>query len=75
MDRILAVDRSVCGGSGTCEAMHPQLFAVGDDGYAVALKTRLVDPADIEAADSVIDVCPTEAILLTAAPGGADGDG
>ncbi|WP_053643239.1 MULTISPECIES: ferredoxin [unclassified Streptomyces] len=61
----LSVDAAVCTGAGTCEAMHPRLFKVRDEGYAVPLRTVLVDPADIEDADSVLDVCPTEAIRLT----------
>ncbi|ONH22760.1 ferredoxin [Pseudofrankia asymbiotica] len=65
MRKILSIDTTVCKGAGTCGAMHPQLFSVGDDGYAVARRTDLVDPADIAAAASVVDVCPTEAIQLT----------
>ncbi|MFD9408943.1 ferredoxin [Streptomyces sp. NPDC059989] len=76
MSEILTIDTTVCTGAGTCEAMHPQLFKVGAEGYAVALKRELVDPADIEAASSVVDVCPTEAIRVALAGARAgDGDG
>lgn len=76
MSRFLTIDTTVCTGAGTCEAMHPQLFRVGAEGHAVALKTELVDAEDIEDASSVLDVCPTEAIMLAAARGRADdGDG
>ncbi|MCX5387485.1 ferredoxin [Streptomyces sp. NBC_00083] len=64
--RILTIDTGACTGAGTCEAMHPQLFKVGVEGYAVPLKRELVDPVDIEDASSVLDVCPTEAIRLAA---------
>ncbi|MFF4873934.1 ferredoxin [Streptomyces sp. NPDC090109] len=68
----LSVDTTACTGAGTCEAMHPRLFKVRDEGYAVPLRTELADPADIEDAASVLDVCPTEAIRLAeaAAPPG-----
>ncbi|WKD32045.1 ferredoxin [Streptomyces xanthophaeus] len=69
MTHILSVDKTVCTGAGTCEAMHPKLFRVVDDGYAVALRTELDDPADVRDAGDVLDVCPTEAILLTLAAG------
>ncbi|GAA3942809.1 hypothetical protein GCM10022244_58310 [Streptomyces gulbargensis] len=67
MTHKLSVDKTVCTGAGTCEAMHPKLFRVVEEGYAVALKTDLDDPADIRDATSVLDVCPTEAIMLALA--------
>ncbi|MBG0856950.1 ferredoxin [Streptomyces spinoverrucosus] len=72
--KILSIDTAVCTGAGTCEAMHPQLFRVSAEGYAVALKTELVEPEAIEAASSVLDVCPTEAIRLASAESQSDGD-
>jgi len=72
MRSILSIDRMVCTGAGTCEAMHPRLFAIGADGYAVPRRIELEDLADIADAASVVDVCPTQAIQLTAVRDGAE---
>lgn len=64
---ILSVDSTVCTGAGTCEAMHPDLFRVGPEGFAVVSRAELTDPDDIEAAAGVLDVCPTEAVRLVLA--------
>nr|WP_223183953.1 MULTISPECIES: ferredoxin [unclassified Streptomyces] len=60
----MSIDAAACTGAGTCEAMHPELFRVGAEGYAVVSRTELTDPGDIEAASGVLDVCPTEAVRL-----------
>ncbi|MBN3931896.1 ferredoxin [Streptomyces verrucosisporus] len=64
---LLSIDAAACTGAGTCEAMHPELFRVEPAGHAVVSRTELTDPADIEAATDVLDVCPTEAVRLTPA--------
>jgi ferredoxin len=59
--RVL-VDRERCVGSGTCEALAPELFEVGDDGVVELLRP---DPAgdDAEVRDAVA-ACPTGALSL-----------
>ncbi|MER7761402.1 ferredoxin [Streptomyces sp. NPDC097619] len=73
MSHTLGVDHTVCTGAGTCEAMYPKLFKVVPEGYAVAVKTELDDPEDVQSARNVLDVCPTEAIMIALA-GGAPSD-
>lgn len=70
---ILSIDSTACTGAGTCEAMHPALFRVGAAGHAMVSRRELTDSQDIEAAEAVLDVCPTEAVRL--APAGSSGEG
>ena len=61
MTRVL-VDRERCVGSGTCEALAPDLFEVGDDGVVEVLRA---DPTgDDEAARDAVSACPTRALSL-----------
>ena len=61
MIRVL-VDRERCVGSGTCEALAPDLFEVGDDGVVEVLRP---DPgADEQAARDAVHACPTGALSL-----------
>ena len=61
MTRVV-VDRDRCVGSGTCEALAPDLFEVGDDGVVGLLRQ---DPAgDHEAARDAVSACPTGALSL-----------
>jgi ferredoxin len=57
--RVL-VDSNVCIGSGTCEALQPAAFRVGDDGIAVVL----MDEVDAEAALDAVRSCPSGAISI-----------
>ena len=61
MTRVL-VDRERCVGSGTCEALAPDLFEVGDDGVVELLRP---DPEgdDAEVREAV-SACPTSALSL-----------
>jgi ferredoxin len=60
--RVL-VDRERCVGSGTCEALAPDLFEVGDDGIVEVLRQ---DPAeDDDAARDAVSACPTGALSLS----------
>jgi ferredoxin len=55
------VDRDVCVGTGSCEALCPAVFEVGDDGISV-VKADPVPPDQEKAAREAIENCPVEAI-------------
>jgi ferredoxin len=57
------VDRKRCVGSGTCEAIAPDVFEVGDDGLLVLL---LPEPGDDGLPDvqDAVQACPTRALTL-----------
>ena len=63
----LTIDRDTCAGCGTCEALAPEYFKLGDDGKAEVLKPVIegtkeeVDKAVSEIQEAV-DTCPVEAI-------------
>lgn len=60
----ILIDHTLCQGHGQCEEVAPNLFHVGDDGLARALK-------EAESADEValtreaIRRCPADAITLS----------
>jgi ferredoxin len=62
MSRI-EVDRDRCVGSGTCEALAPDIFEVGDDGVLVVLRP---EPGEDELSDvrDAVQACPTRALTL-----------
>jgi ferredoxin len=62
MSRI-EVDRDRCVGSGTCEALAPDIFEVGDDGVLVVLRP---EPGEDELSDvrDAVRACPTRALTL-----------
>jgi ferredoxin len=58
------VDADVCGGFGTCVGKAPQVFELGDDGYAVVLLPDV--PEGLEAAvQDAVGLCPTRAITIS----------
>jgi ferredoxin len=59
----VAVDRDRCVGSGTCEALAPDVFEVDDDGVLVVLRD---EPAADEQSDvrDAVTACPTRALTL-----------
>jgi ferredoxin len=59
----LQVDRERCVGSGTCEALAPDLFEVGDDGIVGLLRPPHSD-GDEAAASDAVQGCPTGALSL-----------
>jgi ferredoxin len=59
--RVL-VDRERCVGSGTCEALAPDLFEVGDDGVVELLRPD--QGGDESAARDAVSACPTGALSL-----------
>ncbi|MBA4398395.1 MAG: ferredoxin [Anaerolinea sp.] len=55
------IDPDACMGCGVCGTIVPELFSLGDEGYAIIL----VDPAPEQYRDLVqraMDECPEEAI-------------
>ena len=61
----VGVDRDRCVGSGTCELLAPDLFAVGDDGVVALLHPEPSDDDEAAVRDAV-DQCPTGALSLPA---------
>ena len=59
----VGVDRDRCVGSGTCEALAPDVFEVDDDGVLRLLRE---EPADGEQSDvrDAVNACPTRALTL-----------
>jgi len=62
MTRI-GVDRERCLGTGSCEALAPELFEVGDDGIVEVLAQPEDEQGRAVAADAV-QACPTRALSL-----------
>jgi ferredoxin len=62
MSRI-EVDRERCVGSGTCEALAPDVFEVDDEGVLVVHRS---EPAGDELSDveDAVQACPTRALSL-----------
>ena len=56
----ISIDPSLCNGYGVCEALAPDVFALGDDGLAVLRTGMSEDEAVREACDS----CPMGAITI-----------
>ena len=56
----ISIDRSLCNGYGVCEALAPEVFALGDDGVAV-LRTGV---SEDEAAREACESCPMGAISI-----------
>lgn len=57
----VVVDSDRCGGQGVCCALCPEVFQLGDDGYAVAREGD-IDPRHEVAVRAAIDQCPERAI-------------
>ena len=58
------VDPELCMGSGTCMAVAPALFEIGEDGAARPLQSVVEPSAQV---DEAISRCPTGAIEATPA--------
>jgi ferredoxin len=60
----VTVDDDRCGGHGNCSSTCPEVFALTDDGYAVAAAGEV--PAEFEGAvRDAVSNCPERAISLT----------
>ena len=57
------IDRSLCSSFGICEALAPDLFALGPDGLVSLLAAATDDEVVLEAAKS----CPVGAIAVSLA--------
>jgi ferredoxin len=59
----VVVDRDRCVGSGSCEALAPDVFEVDDDGILVVHRP---EPAGDELSDveDAVQACPTRALSL-----------
>jgi ferredoxin len=55
------IDANVCIGSGTCEAIDPSVFEVGDDGVAVLVEGAAADEETLRRA---AESCPSGAIRI-----------
>ena len=57
----VTVDADSCAGHGACVVTCPEVFVIGDDGYAEVLVDEV--PVGLEAAvRQAVDECPTQAI-------------
>lgn len=52
-----------CSGHGVCEGIRPDLFEVGDDGFAHLL-TETFTEQDRDDIDYAVSQCPTQALKL-----------
>ncbi len=60
----ICVDKEKCIGCGACEAIEPEVFELGDDGFAEPIQKdydKLSDETK-ENVDDAITGCPTNAI-------------
>lgn len=55
--------RERCMGNGLCEAIHPTVFEVGDDGVVIVHHDNVRDE-DREPIERAVASCPTRALLL-----------
>ena len=62
MSRV-EVDRERCVGSGTCEALAPDVFEVDDDGVLAVLVPD-PDGEQLAAVRDAVQACPTRALTL-----------
>ena len=57
------IEADLCVGTGSCEAICPEVFEVGDDGIAV-VKVDVVPDASEDSCREACDSCPTDAITI-----------
>lgn len=68
----VVADRERCMGNGLCEAIHPAVFEVGDDGVVIVHHEN-VREEDRQLIDRAVASCPTQALLSYATtPGRGD---
>ncbi len=59
----VTVEAPLCIGSGSCEMLAPDIFAVGDDGIARVVVEALTG-SEQDAARRAAAACPTQAIRV-----------
>lgn len=57
------VDKDACIGCGLCTDICPDVFSMGDDGFAVAIEGDILNDA-VDCAKDAQEQCPTGAISL-----------
>lgn len=55
------VDKDTCIGCGLCPSICPEVFELGDDGYAHATKSEVPEECHDEAIEAA-ESCPVDAI-------------
>lgn len=53
-----------CFGCGACTSIAPEVFALGDDGYAKAISNE-VDDKEIDSVKEAMECCPASAIEVS----------
>lgn len=56
---MIKVDKSLCIGCGTCEALCPDTFKLGQDG-----KSSVINQINIACAKNAVESCPVQAISI-----------
>ena len=64
----LRVDTRRCYKSGECYYNHPELLAMGEDGYPRVLADPIATPRQQLEATQAIEVCPAQALALAEEP-------
>lgn len=61
----ILIDQEKCLGCGSCTAICPDLFELGDDNKAHSKESKSEDKKDnINCLQEAIDICPVEAIKI-----------
>lgn len=61
----IAVDHVRCAGLGLCEALAPDVFEVGDDGFLALRSETVPDGGGLaDAVGQAVDNCPTGALSV-----------
>lgn len=58
------IDLESCQGHGQCEDAAPEVFSVGDDGFAHASMDEVSDASLVQKARDAASRCPANAIIL-----------
>ena len=60
------VDQDLCIGDQVCASMHPDIFEMGDDGFAYVVEgMEEVEGADVDMAKEGAEACPVDAITVS----------
>ncbi len=57
------INEDACIGCGSCSAICPEVFDMGDDGIAIVIKDDIL-PEEEEKVIEARDSCPTGAIII-----------
>lgn len=56
---MIVVNKDLCIGCGTCVALCPGVFQIGNDG-----KSEVIGQDDVACATGAVDSCPVQAIII-----------